>query len=50
MLKFTIFSENRQYMHQNFPVVLDYYYSVSEFLGDRKQKDLDHIVWKAQEE
>lgn len=46
---FFFFSEFRQYINDNFPFVLDYYYKVGEVIGNSNLREIDATIWRAQE-
>ncbi|XP_017477429.1 PREDICTED: uncharacterized protein LOC108367346 [Rhagoletis zephyria] len=42
--------EFRQYINENFPLALDYFYKVGEVLGNSNQRQIDAAVWRAESE
>lgn len=41
--------EFRQYINENCPFLLDYYYKFGEFLGNSKLREVDATIWRAEE-
>lgn len=37
----------RQYMNENFPYVLNYYYKIGEVLGNSHLRGIDSAIWTA---
>ncbi|XP_075154121.1 protein CEBPZOS [Haematobia irritans] len=41
--------EFRQYVNQNYPFVLDYYYKLGEVLGNSNLREIDSTIWRTQQ-
>ncbi|KAH8263749.1 hypothetical protein KR044_013369 [Drosophila immigrans] len=42
------FSEFRQYINENYPFALDYYYKIGEIVGDSNIRQTDASYWSSQ--